>query len=221
MKRRVSAIVLAAGASRRMGTCKQLLPLGDSPVIIHALKAVLAAGVHEVVVVVGANGDAVASAVGHFPVRIVRNPVVEGEMADSVRAGLTSLDDGISGVMICLADQPLLDPETCRQLLHLHDQCPDEILIPVYSGKKGHPTIFPHRMLQPFLKSMTLRDVVHQHSRYVRLVNVADQGVTLDMDTLADYQATLDRFAHGITRASAGCSVATPCVQIRWDGSNP
>lgn len=185
-----------------MGTCKQLLPLGDRPVIIHGLAAVLAAGVHEVVVVVGANGDAVASAVRHLPVQIVHNRDTEGEMADSVRTGLASLDCESSGVMICLADQPLVDTKTCLHLLRLHDECPDKILIPVFEGKKGHPTIFPRGLLQPFLQNMTLRGVVHGNWRHVRLVEVADQGVTLDMDTPADYQVTLKRFATGVLKPS-------------------
>ena len=194
VKRRVSAIVLAAGASRRMGRCKQLLPLGDSPVIVHGVKAALAAGVAEVIVVVGANGDAVAAAIGHLPVRIVHNRDREGDMADSVRIGLAALDCASSGVMICLADQPLLDPETPRQLVRLHDRYPDEILIPFFSGEKGHPSLFPCRLLQAFPHNMTLRDVIRDNSPSVRLVEVSDQEVALDMDTPADYQATLERF---------------------------
>lgn len=195
MQRKVSALLLAAGAARRMGTCKQLLPLGDRPAIIHCLTALLASGVQDVVVVIGANGDAIASAIGHLPVRIVRNREAEGEMADSVRTGLAELDCESSGVMICLADQPLVHRETFVQLLRLHDEGPDEILIPVFAGEKGHPTLFPHRLLQSFSHNMTLRDVLRDNSRYVQLVEVADQGVTLDMDTPADYQVVLKRFA--------------------------
>lgn len=206
----VSALLLAAGAARRMGTCKQLLPLGDSPAIIHCLNTVMAAGVNEVVVVTGANADAIATAIRHLPVRIVRNLDSEGEMADSVRTGLTALDCRSSGVMICLADQPLVDRGTCNQLLRLHDVCPDKIIIPVFEGKKGHPVIFPLRLLQPFLPGMTLRDVVQGNPQHLRLIDVPDPGVVLDMDTPFDYQAMLERFAERGGSAASGPATMSP-----------
>lgn len=206
MAPRLAALLLAAGASRRMGTCKQLLPVGDQPAITHCLTTILAAGVQEVVVVIGANGDAVAAAVGHLPVRIVRNRDAAGDMADSVRTGLAALDWENSGVMICLADQPLVGRGTFQQLLRLHAACPDEILIPVFAGKRGHPTIFPRRLLQQFRPGMTLRDVVQGNPRQVRLIDIPDPWVTLDMDTPADYQTLLERFAAAGSNAGSEVS---------------
>lgn len=203
----VAALLLAAGASRRMGTCKQLLPLGDQPAIIHGLTTILAAGIQEVVVVIGANGDAVAAAVEHLPVRLVRNRDAAGDMADSVRTGLAALDWECSGVMICLADHPLVGRGTFLQLLRLHDACPDEILIPVFEGKRGHPTIFPRRLLQQFRPGMTLRDIVQGNPRQVRSIDIADPWVTLDMDTPADYEALLERFAARGSNAGSGVAV--------------
>ncbi len=188
--------MLAAGASRRMGTCKQLLQLGDKPVILHCLETIMASGVNEVIVVTGANGDAVAAAVEHLAVKLVRNPAIDGDMAGSVRIGLTAVSSESSGVMICLADQPLITACTCRQLLRQHAVTPEEILIPVFEGKKGHPTIFPYGLLHPFSEDMTLRDVVGKNSRRVRLIEVCDHGVALDMDTPSDYQDMQEFWVH-------------------------
>ncbi len=155
----------------------------------------MASGVNEVIVVTGANGDAVAAAIEHLAVRVVRNPSIDGDMAGSVRIGLTAVSSESSGVMICLADQPLIERRTYQQLLRLHDECPGEILIPVFEGKKGHPTIFPRLLLQPFSQDMTLRDVVQGNPQNVRLTEVADPGVVLDMDTPSDYQALRELFS--------------------------
>lgn len=195
MEPRVSAILLAAGESRRMGTCKQLLQLVGRPVIVHCLEAIMASGVNEVIVVTGANGDAVAATVGHLSVKVVRNHFIDSGMADSVRVGLESVADSCSGVMICLADQPLIDIESYRQLLLQHAETPKKILIPVFEGQKGHPAIFPYELLHPFPEDMTLRDVVWKNPRQVRLIEVYDQGVALDMDTPSDYQIMQERFA--------------------------
>lgn len=152
----------------------------------------MASGVNEVIVVTGANGDAVAAAVGHLSVKVVRNDFIVCDMADSVRVGLESVADSCNGVMICLADQPLIDKESYRQLLKQHAETPEKILIPMFEGQKGHPTIFPRRLLQDFPQGMTLRDVVYGNPLHVRLTDVADPGVVLDMDTPTDYQAMLD-----------------------------
>ena len=77
MPQRLTAIVLAAGASRRMGRCKPLLPINGRPAIEWCLDAVIRAGLDEPIVVTGANRDAVAAALRHFPVRLAHNPLPE------------------------------------------------------------------------------------------------------------------------------------------------
>jgi len=194
MAHKISAIVLAAGASRRMGTCKQLLPLGDKPTIVHCLETIIASDINEIIVVTGANGDDVAAAISRFPVKIVRVTALGGDMADSVRIGLGEVSCGHSAVMICLADQPLVAKSTCLQLSRQHAVTPDDILIPVFKEQKGHPTIFPVGLLKPLSAGWTLRDVIHNNPQHVRLLESNDQGVVLDMDFPSEYQAMREYF---------------------------
>jgi molybdenum cofactor cytidylyltransferase len=194
MVHKISAIVLAAGASLRMGTCKQLLTLGNKPTIAHCLETIIASGIIEIIVVTGANGDDVAAAVSHFPVKIVRTLTIDGDMADSVKTGLGEVSCGHSAVMICLADQPLVAKNTCLQLLRQHSVTPKDILIPVFKEQKGHPTIFPISLLKPLLAGWTVRDVIRNNPQHERLLECDDQGVVLDMDFPSEYQAMREYF---------------------------
>ena len=196
MPGRLAAIVLAAGASHRMGCCKQLLPIGDRPAIVWCLEGLVRAGIDEPVVVGGANVDAVAVAIRHLPSVVVCNPVVDSGMAGSVRAGLNAIGGDVHAVMICLADQPLVAPETFRRLQEEHAAMPEKILIPVFAGRRGHPTVFPMRFLAALREdeALTLRDIIRDNAGSVHEFTVSDRGVILDMDTPSEYRQ-MQRYA--------------------------
>jgi CTP:molybdopterin cytidylyltransferase MocA len=183
---------MAAGLSRRMGACKQLLPLDGKTVIGCCLETLLDGGISEVVVVVGPEGDAVADAVRNYPVRVVRTSDPEGDMADSVRSGRDSLPPEVSGVMISLCDHPLVESATVKLLAALHLEHRERIIIPVHEGRKGHPTLFPRNLLDELVYPLTLRDLVRLHPDRLSLVEVSDRGVRLDMDTPDDYRRLIE-----------------------------
>ena len=180
-----------------MGVCKQLLQLADRPAVAHCIDTLTAAGIGEVVVVVGSRGDAVAAAVAGYPVTVAVNAGEECEMADSVRTGLAHLPPGATAVVVALADHPLVRADTVRALTELHRQEPDAIVIPVHDGAKGHPTLFPRAIIGEIATLPTLREVIARHREKVRLVPVSDEGVVLDMDVWEDYLAIAERFGTG------------------------
>lgn len=189
----VAAILLAAGKSQRMGLCKQLLQLADRPAVAHCLDTLLAAGVKVIVAVVSPTGEEVAGAVSRYPVQVVANEIDSCDMAASVRTGLSRLTSGPTGILVALADHPLVRPATVRSLVNLHGEEPDAILIPVHDGAKGHPTLFPTHLLQDIHEMATLRDVISRHRDRVRLVPVTEEGVVMDMDVWEDYLAVAER----------------------------
>jgi len=180
-----------------MGACKQLLPLEGKTVIARCLETLLEGGIREVVVVVAPQGDAVAEAVRDFPVTVVRTPDPEGDMAASVRTGRDALSPEVSGVMIALCDYPLVAPETAKLLAELHCEEQERIIIPLHGGKKGHPTIFPRHILDELVEPLTLRDLVQSDPGRLRLVEVADCGVRLDMDTPEEYRQMIEYCLRG------------------------
>jgi molybdenum cofactor cytidylyltransferase len=183
----VAAILLAAGKSRRMGSCKQLLPLGGSTVIGRCLDALVKGGAGEIVVVVSEEGQEVAEAVRCCPVRIVVNPEHEGDMASSVRAGRDALAADASGVIVSLCDYPLVSAVTITSLIQEHGVLPDSIIIPCNQERRGHPLLFPRTVLNELTDELILRDLVGRDPARIRCLNMDDPGVLLDMDTPEDY----------------------------------
>jgi len=185
---RVGAILLAAGLSRRMGTCKQLLPLGGRTVMARCLESLVAGGADEVIVVVGPQGEAVAEEALRHPVRIVRTTDPRGDMACSARTGRAALSPDVGGVLIAPCDHPLVAPATVAELIEAHRRDPGAIIIPCHAGRRGHPTCFPRGILDELGDTGTLRDLVRRDPARLYHMETADQGVVLDMDTPEDYQ---------------------------------
>ncbi|OGU14050.1 MAG: glycosyl transferase [Geobacteraceae bacterium GWC2_53_11] len=187
MSGNVAAILLAAGRSRRMGSCKQLLPLGKATVIDRCLTTLQQGGIGDIVVVVSESGQQIAAAARKHDVRVVVNRVDDGDMASSVRAGRDALDAGTSGIVVALSDCPLVSPETVSLLVHLHDIFPDGIITPAHEGRRGHPLLFARTILDELAEEMTLRDVVQSDLHRIYEVPVDDIGILMDMDTPDDY----------------------------------
>jgi molybdenum cofactor cytidylyltransferase len=184
---RTAAILLAAGQSRRMGRCKQLLPLGGFTVIDRCLDNLVMGGADEVVVVVQDEGSDVAVAARAHPVRIVVNRESDGDMASSVRAGRDALSTSISGVIVALCDFPLVSAATVTSLLEEHADYSGSIIIPCHGGRRGHPLLFPRPVLDELAGGLILRDLVQRNPERIRCLDVNDPGVLIDMDTPEDY----------------------------------
>jgi molybdenum cofactor cytidylyltransferase len=176
-----------------MGRTKQLLLLGDKPVVRHCLDALLASGIRDIVVVVGLQGEDIAETLSNAPVNIVVNETPNSEMAESIRTGLRGLGHKPTGVLVCLSDHPLVSTKTISALSNEHRQDAGKILVPVYRGRRGHPTLFPATVIQEIFSRMTLRDIIRSDPRRVRSIDVDDEGVVLDMDTGEDYQTMLEK----------------------------
>ena len=190
----VSAILLAAGSSRRMGRLKQLLSLGSKTVIRHCLDTLLLSGIKDIVMVVGVGGEEIVNAVYGLPVRVARNPDPESEMAESVRVGLRAVNTESSGIIVCLSDHPLVKAETLVTLIQKHREDHERIIVPQLNGRKGHPTLFPRPVIVEIFDGLTLRDIVHRTPARIREVDVPDEGILFDMDTIPDYQRTREKF---------------------------
>ena len=176
-----------------MGRTKQLLPLHNGPVIAYCLRNIIASGIKDIVVVIDRNSPELSEVLGRFPVKAAFNALSHTEMSDSVRTGLSHIQPSSSGVLVCLSDQPLVAELTFRNLMLLHRECPDKILIPMFKGKKGHPTLFPFGTLREIIPDLTLRQIISQDPDRIRYQDLPDEGVILDMDTPGDYKTILQK----------------------------
>jgi len=189
MKTTVAAVLLAAGKSSRMGSCKPLLPLGDETVMERCLNTLQHGGVSEIIVVVSIHGEEVARAVRNHSVQLVVNPDESGDMASSIRVGRDSTTPEASGIIVALCDYPLVVPDTLRALIDQHALHPGSIITPTYQGRRGHPLLLPRSILEELTVGKTLRDVLNKDAARIREVHLDDVGILMDMDTPDDYRA--------------------------------
>lgn len=183
-----AAILLAAGLSRRMGCSKQLLSFSGKPFIRHCLDNLLEAGLQNIIVVLGPTGREIEPVISDLPVSIAWNSALKSDMADSVRIGLEALPEHVDGVLVCLADHPLVKAATIKEILTYCDTHPNKIIIPVFNGKKGHPTLFPRAAIEEIFSVSTLRDIIHREPDRIALLDIFDPGITADIDTPEDFQ---------------------------------
>jgi molybdenum cofactor cytidylyltransferase len=211
---KITAVILAAGLSRRMGQPKMLLPwdktsvLGqvvstlceavtDGPADFEAKKR-MAKAAFEIIVVTGGMRQLVEAEVARLttdglPVRAVFNPQHEaGEMMSSIRVGLAAIGPETEYALIALGDQPQLSTESARRVVAAA-QRPDTLLIlPSFEMRRGHPWLV-HRDLWPDLATAeTGRAFLRAHENKIQYVET-DETVMKDLDTPEDYQQGLNR----------------------------
>ncbi len=142
---RCGLILLAAGASTRMGRPKQLLPVQGRPLLERAVLAGLAAPVWPVVVVLGAHADAIRPILARHPVLVAENPAWAEGMASSLRAGLGVLNafsPRVDAALVALCDQPAFSTETIQKLLTVQAESGRSLVAARYQGHLGAPALF-------------------------------------------------------------------------------
>ncbi len=191
----VGAIVLAAGGSARMGQPKQLLSVGGQPMVRRVVEAVCAAALAQVVVVVGAHAHRVQQALTGLPADIVLNKAWAEGLSTSIRTGLDALRPEIQAVLMVLADQPALSPHLVRALVTRYRATGSALVAPFYRGQRGNPVLFDRVLFSELMQvegDQGGRTVIIHHQAEMECVEVNDPAVTLDIDTLQDYQEMRD-----------------------------
>jgi molybdenum cofactor cytidylyltransferase len=138
----VSAVILAAGTSSRMGVTKQLLPLRGSPLLQHVVDRASQAGLEEVIVVLGHDAAAIrASLVLPSGARTVVNSDYASGQASSLRAGLAAADPRATAALILLGDQPEVRPEAIRAVVERYEETGGPVVRARYGDEPGHPVL--------------------------------------------------------------------------------
>ena len=188
--RRLEAILLAAGESRRMGYPKPLLRLGAGSFIAYT--TALALGVAgRLVIVLGAHADRIRPALARDArVTVVENPNFNRGQLSSLKVGLAEvIAGGADAVVVHLADHPLVEPATFVALVDEYRGTAQPIVVACYRGRRGHPVLFDRSMFAELMaapEDQGARVVVNADPTRVHYVDVDDPGVVLDLDTPAD-----------------------------------
>lgn len=206
---RTAGVVLAAGASRRMGRPKQLLPLGGGTLLDAVLGAVRSASLDEVVLVLGAEAERILAAVDTRGVRVVIAAEHAEGMGASLRTGVAALGPDIERVAILLGDQPRVDATLIDALLARHQES-GRPAAAVSAGGVLQPPVVADRRLWPELLTargdVGLRGVLRAIPGGVATLSV--EGAAVDVDTPDDYR----RLLGDPGPASPGCEPGTPAA---------
>lgn len=187
----VSAILLAAGESRRMGSFKQLLPLGGKTFVECCVDNLLASKAGEVVVVTGHREADVRAALAGRSVRFAHNTDYRAGMSSSIKHGIAALRDDARACLIALVDQPEISINVFNLVIDAYLADAPLIVVPTYEGRRGHPIVLDLKLRNEILQmdpNSGLRQVVSSHREQTRFLDVSTQTVLLDFDTPEDYR---------------------------------
>ena len=187
----ISAIVLGAGLSQRMGALKQLLPYGDRTVVEQVVTALLAAPVDEIVVVLGHRHDEIRKVLERWPVRVTYNPRYREGMFASIRHGWEQVSPGSDAVLHVLVDQPQLQASVVRKLTNAYREVRSNIYVPTFGARRGHPILLDAGYRSEILGmevGLTMRDFMRSHGVEVKEMPVDTDTILRDMDTPQEYE---------------------------------
>lgn len=190
---RLGAVLLAAGEGRRMnGIAKAAIKMQGVPLINRALFGLSGAGVDEVVVVLGHQADLLEPMVKDFPVTIVRNSNYASGQMSSVQMGLENLTGTFDAVLICLADQPLLNTQDLTSLIGaFKKRSSGSIVMPRVHGQRGNPIIFDWNVRNEILagqKNLGCRNYIEKNPGLVSPFETDNDHYVVDLDTPEDVE---------------------------------
>src|SRR4030095_3514202 len=187
----ISAILLAAGESRRMGEFKQLLHFGSKTFVEQCVDILTETKVGEIIVVTGHRDADLRRVVGDCHVKYAYNPDYSLGMATSIKCGVQAVNVGSQAFLIALVDQPQITAEVIGRIIQEYERMPPKIVVPTNDGTKGHPILLDASLKDEILRldpEEGLRQLVHRHSDSITKVDVSSRTVLEDCDFPEDYR---------------------------------
>ncbi len=197
----VSAVVLAAGQSRRMGRKKELLAVQGTPIIRMVVEKLLGSSrVDDVIVVLGEQADAVGAALAGIideRIELVGNRRYMEGMGTSLSQGVSACSWGTDAILIAHGDSPFFRTEDVDRLIDAHVRGA-AVAVPVNGGRRGHPVIVDGSFrdeLEDLNGDTGARDIIERAAARIVEVELDDEGFLVDIDTPEDYEAVKDGIA--------------------------
>ena len=193
----VTAIILAAGDSSRMGSPKALLDFDGRPMIELVIETARAGGCTGVLVVLGADAEAIKTGADLTGCTLLVNEHTEQGQISSIKLGMRSLDFSNDACIVWPVDCPLAGAGDVKALIDTYKQWRASLMrifIPTFKGERGHPMLVDIGFRQPFMElgpDETAHKVIEDKYDQVKEVETDNHGVLSDVDTPADYDRVL------------------------------
>ena len=184
----ITAIVLAAGQSTRMGQENKLLAEIDGKKVLQRLiDALIGAGIQEIIVVVGHEASAVRASLDSYAVKWVENPDYAQGLSTSLKRGVLETSPGSDGILVCLGDMPMLTSSHIAKLGEAFLEAgPNAIIVPKFNGKQGNPILWSRTYRDELLGltgDMGAKSLIQRHEEQIVGVDFIDEAVVTDVDT--------------------------------------
>jgi len=173
---------------------KLLLPWNGKTLIEHAVDTLIASALDEVIVVVGHQADEIKTVLRERAVVIVENLDYHDGMASSIRSGVAAVSANAAAIMICLADQPLLEPTDLKTIISAMDdarRAGKSIVVPFFQGRRGNPVILDATYRNAMIDEVGdigCRKIIKQSPDKVYVIEMPTDHVVLDVDTVENYR---------------------------------
>lgn len=188
------AILPAAGASRRMGRPKLLLPFRGGTVVGSLVQALREGGISGIVLVTAPDDEALRTWAAEAGVRTVVNPDPSRGMLSSIREGIAAAP-GYQQIVVCPADLPALRASTVAAVLAAAADGRHLLTVASYQGRRGHPLVIAPMLISEIKTldlSVGLRELLDRYPDLVHEVEVDDPGAVHDIDTPEEYRELSD-----------------------------
>ncbi len=183
----ISCIILAAGLSSRFGSPKALATIKDTPAIAFLLKKICASRIDEIIVVLGADTDAIQPHLfKHTLIRVVHNNDYNFGQISSVQTGLKALSSHTDAFMILPVDCSFIQTKTIDKLIEHYKRNHPQILIPAFNLKKGHPPVFEQELKEHIIKltyAEGLNKITQNPVYSTETLELPDPGITQTFNT--------------------------------------
>jgi len=192
----VSAILLAAGESKRMGdTDKRFLLYKGKPLVNHVMLNLWHSKQSQLVIVMENNDNNLLNGQENEQIKVVVNPDYQRGMTTSIQVGVAAASENATGYMICLADQPLITSEDYNLIIKafentylLNEKC---IIVPFFDQKKGNPVIFSAHYREVILTHKNMegcKEIIQANKEHIVTIDMPNDHILRDVDTPEDYE---------------------------------
>ena len=186
----ITALILAAGVSKRMGQPKMKLPWGEITVLGQVMVTIKDAGTNDVLVVTGGDREGVEAIVGDSAETVYNPDYAKREMLSSVQVGITAIKSGVDAVLIALGDQPQVQERSVRMVVEAYRESGASIIVPSFQMRRGHPWLVTRKNWDEIMRMRSpesLRDFLNRHKNDIHYVEMEHDSILQDLDTPEDY----------------------------------
>ena len=188
----ISAILLAAGQSKRMGGENKLTKkIQGTPLIKNSVKNILFSSIDELIVVLGYQDEIIKNLIGnHKKIKFVLNKDFESGMSSSIKVGLNHLSKNTEAFFICLGDMPMINANIYNQLIKSKNK--KDVLVPTYNKEQGNPVLFSISMKSTIMSikgDIGAKKILEKNKNKILKVEVNDINITKDFNTKSDFNS--------------------------------